>query len=165
MPIPDQDQIVASIKQQTSGYSVDLVTDEGLEKVRAGWQDRGYFKVQVSVKTQTLGSSRASRSIAIRVQVDEGMQYKLGEITFRNNKVISDVTVLRGLFPIKDGEIAGREKIATGLENLRKAYGELGYIDFTAVPDTRFDDGKGLVSLDVDSDEGDQTGLLYQVEC
>jgi len=26
--------------------------------------------------------------------------------------------------------------------NLRKAYGEYGYINFTSVPDTRFDDEK-----------------------
>jgi len=155
MPIPDQDQIAASIKQQTSGYSPDGVTDEVLERVRAGWQDRGYFKVRVSGKSKTLTSS-PSRRIAIRVHVDEGMQYRLREITFRNDKAISDVTVLRSLFPVSDGDIFSREKIAIGLQNLRKAYGELGYVNFTAVPDTLFDDAKGIISLDIDLDEGRQ---------
>jgi outer membrane protein insertion porin family len=153
MPISDQDQIASSIKQRTHGHSLDGVTDEALEKVRAGWQDRGYFKVQVSGKAKTLTSS-PSRRIAIGVRVDEGMQYRLGEITFKHNKAISDVATLRGLFPIKDGDIFSREKIATGLQNLRKPYGELGYVNFTAVPDTVFDDEKRLISLDVDSDEG-----------
>lgn len=155
MPISEQDQIVSSIKLQTHGHSVDGVNDEALERVRAGWQDRGYFKVQVSGKTKTMPSSH-SRRIAIDVRVDEGMQYRLGEITFKNNNAISDAAALRGLFPIKDGDIFSREKIAAGLQNLRKAYGELGYVNFTALPDTAFDDEKRLISLNVDLDEGKQ---------
>src|SRR5207302_4763154 len=41
-----------------------------------------------------------------------------------------------------------------GLENLRKAYGEIGYINFTAVPDTQIDDEKKLLTLNVDVEEG-----------
>lgn len=43
-----------------------------------------------------------------------------------------------------------------GLDNLRKAYGELGYINFTSVPDTKIDEAKKLINLDVDVDEGKQ---------
>ena len=52
--------------------------------------------------------------------------------------------------------VFNRENVAKGLENLRKAYGEFGYINFTSVPDTRFDDEKKLIFLDVDVDEGKQ---------
>ena len=57
---------------------------------------------------------------------------------------------------MKDGEIFSREKVAKGLENLRKAYGEAGYINFTSVPDTKFDDEKKIVNLEIDVDEGKQ---------
>jgi hypothetical protein len=118
IPISDQDAIVNSIKLQIHGDSVDLVTEEASERVRAGWQDRGYFKVQVSGKAK-LSPGSHGRRIAIEVPVDEGMQYRLSEITFKNNKAISDTVGLRGLFPIKDCDIVSREKIAAGLENLR----------------------------------------------
>ena len=49
-----------------------------------------------------------------------------------------------------------RDKIAKGLENLRKAYGQLGYINFTPVPNTTFDEDKKLVFLEIDVDEGKQ---------
>jgi outer membrane protein assembly factor BamA len=155
IPISDQDMIVSSIKLQTHGNSVHGLTDEALERVRAGWQDRGYFKVQVSGKAKTLTNSNGRR-IAIEVRVDGGMQYRLGGIMFKNNKAISDVAGLRGLFPIKDGDIFSREKIAAGLENLRRSYGELGYINFTAIPDTVFDDTRGMISLEIDVDEDKQ---------
>ena len=63
---------------------------------------------------------------------------------------------MRSLFPLKDGDIFSREKIAKGLDNLRKAYGEYGYINFTAVPSTNFDDEKKLANLEIDVDEGKQ---------
>jgi outer membrane protein insertion porin family len=60
------------------------------------------------------------------------------------------------LFPIKDGGIFSREKITKGLENLRKAYGEHGYINYTGVPVTTFDEETKLANLNVDIDEGKQ---------
>ena len=85
-----------------------------------------------------------------------GLQYRLRRIRFKNNKAIRDVEALRALFPIADGDIFRREKIADGLESLRKAYGDLGYINFTSVPDAMFDDEKQLIDLDIDVDEGKQ---------
>jgi outer membrane protein assembly factor BamA len=156
MLVSDQEQIADSIKQKTHGTSLDAVTDEALERVRAGWQDRGYFKVQATGETRILTSSPVSQRSALSVHMDEGSRYNLSGITFKNNKAIRDLGLLRGLFPIKDGDVFSREKIAMGLENLRKAYGELGYINFTSVPDTRFDDENKLISLDIDFDEGQQ---------
>src|SRR5437016_10789190 len=156
MPITDQDQIAASVKRQTSGNSLENVTDEALERVRAGWQNRGYFKVQVSGDTETSTSNPVNQRFALNVHVDEGPQYSLGAITFKHNKVIGNVEFLRGLFPIKDGDVFNREKIAKGLEYLSKAYGELGYINFTSIPNTSFDEDKRLVLLDIDVDEGKQ---------
>jgi len=156
MPISEQKQIADSVKQKTHGTSLEGVTEEGLERVRAGWQDRGYFKVLVTAETKALTSSPVSQRIAMSVHVDEGQRYNLKRIKFKNNKAINRVDILRRLFPIADGEIFSREKVASGLENLRKAYDELGYINFTSVPDTQFDDENQLISLVIDVDEGKQ---------
>lgn len=156
MPISDQDEIAASIRQETHGDAPDGVIDEALERARVGWQNRGYFKVQVNGNATTLIRNAADLHIALFVHVDEGPRYTLGAIMFKHNKAVSNIEALRALFPINDGGIFSREKIAKGLENLRKAYGELGYINFTSVPETRFDDGKKLIFLDIDVDEGKQ---------
>jgi outer membrane protein insertion porin family len=156
LPISEQDQIADSIKQRTYGKSLEGVTDGAVERVRAGWQNHGYFKVQVSGEQRTLAGSPASRRIALSFYVDEGLQYSLDRITFKNYKLMRDVSAVRRLFPINDGDIFSREKIAMGLENLSKAYGEMGYINFTSVPDTKVDDEKRLISLSIDMDEGKQ---------
>ena len=46
--------------------------------------------------------------------------------------------------------------IGKGLENLKKAYGQLGYINFGAIPKPSYDDQKKTVSMDIDIDEGKQ---------
>ena len=156
LEVSDQEQIVASIKEHTYENSLDDATDEALERVRAGWQNYGYFKVRVSGDARRLTSSPVSERIALNVRIDESVQYSLGAITFKHNKAISNIEALRALFPIKDGDVFSREKIATGLENLRKAYGQLGYINFTSVPGATFNDEKKRGFLEIDVDEGKQ---------
>jgi outer membrane protein insertion porin family len=142
--------------------------EEDTERVRAEYQNRGYFKVLVDdPKTEIHDTGHtgfhipwiqpgAGKSVDILMPIEEGDRYRLGKITFKNNKAISNVNALRSLFPMKDGEIFSREKVAKGMENLRKAYGTAGYINFTTVPDTSFDDEKKLVNLTFDVDEGKQ---------
>src|SRR4030081_315952 len=95
--------------------------------------------------------------------IEEGDKYSLGEITFKNNKAVSNTKALRALFPMKDGDTFDRSKVAKGLENLQKAYGQLGYINFTSIPNTTFDEEKKLVFLDIDVDEGKQF-LVRRIE-
>jgi len=140
--------------------------DEDTERVRNEYQNRGYFKVIVNEpKTQIhdtghtgfhipLLQGGVGKSVDITMPIEEGDRYTLGGITFKNNKAVQNVKALRAIFPIKDGDVFSKEKVAKGLENLRKAYGELGYINFTSIPDTRFDDDKKLIYLDIDVDEG-----------
>jgi len=142
--------------------------EEDTERVRAEFQNRGYFKVLVEdPKTEIHDTGHTGfhipglqagqgKSVDITMTIDEGAKYHLGTITFKNNKAIPNSAALRSVFPIKDGDIFSREKIAKGLENLRKAYGEAGYINFTPVPDTKFDDEKKIVNLEIDVDEGKQ---------
>ncbi|PYY10254.1 MAG: outer membrane protein assembly factor BamA [Acidobacteria bacterium] len=140
--------------------------NEDTERVRAEYQNRGYFKVLVEdPKTQIHDTGGGfsiplfhgkGKAVDITMPIEEGDRYRLGSITFKNNKAVTNTKALRGLFPIKDEDIFSREKIAKGLENLRDAYGELGYINFTPVPDTTFDEDKKLVNVIIDVDEGKQ---------
>jgi outer membrane protein insertion porin family len=142
--------------------------EEDTERVRAEFQNRGWFKVLVDEpKTEIhdtghtglhvpMLQSGVGKSVDITMPIEEGDRYRLGTITFKNNKAITNNAALRNLFPMKDGDIFSREKITKGLDNLRKAYGTAGYINFTPVPDTKFDDEKKTVDVIIDVDEGKQ---------
>jgi len=142
--------------------------EEDTERVRAEFQNRGYFKVLVDEpKTEIhdtghtgmhvpLLQSGLGKSVDITMPIEEGERYHLGTITFKNNKAIPNSAALRSLIPMKDGDIFSRDKMAKGIQNLSKAYGEAGYINYTGVPDTKFDDEKKIINIEFDVDEGKQ---------
>ena len=139
---------------------------EDAERVRGAYQQHGYFKVLVEdPKTQLRNKpggfsfippfrKGSGKAMDITVPIEEGEKYKLKAINFKNNKAIVNTQLLRSQFPIKDGETFDTSKIGKGLENLRKAYGQIGYINFTAVPDTDIDDEHRLLTVNIDLDEG-----------
>jgi len=143
--------------------------DEDTERVRLEYQNRGYFTVVVNdpvTKIRDTGSgsglkiplvhSKAGKSVDITMPIEEGELYHLGTITFKNGKAVTNMKALRALFAIQDGDVFDREKISKGIEALRKAYGQLGYINFTSLPDTKVDEQKKVVNLEIDLDEGKQ---------
>ncbi len=138
--------------------------DEDTERVRQAYRDRGYFKALTSEPTThvrdagginvfTLRPSKGKR-IDILMPVEEGERYKLGGITFKGNTQVPNVKVLRAQFAQKDGEYFNATLFGKGLDQLRKAYGELGYINFVGTPTPRVDEAKKLIYLDIDIDEG-----------
>jgi outer membrane protein insertion porin family len=125
-----------------------------VERVKLAWQNRGYFRVEARGEEKILTSSPAAERISVNMQVEAGQQYRLEEIRFNNNRDVSNVRALRPLFPLKDGDLFNRDAIAQGLEQLRFAYGQLGYINFTSVPNTEFNEDRQTISLVIDFDEG-----------
>ena len=155
MPLADQNQIAGELKEFTYSEPLAGVADELLERVRREWQDRGYFQVEVNGDA-ILTSRGVDHGLALSVHLDEGPQYRLGGISFQHNNSITNVEALRALFPIENGEIFSRSKVAEGLVNLRKAYGDFGYINYTGVPNTKIDAEKHKINVVVDIDEGKQ---------
>jgi outer membrane protein insertion porin family len=144
-------------------YDAAMLEDD-TERVRQAYRDEGYYNTAVDEpKTQirdqgglnwlTFRPSKGKR-IDIVLPIEEGDRYRLGTITFTGNKAVSNARALRATFPIKDGAWFDATDIAKGLDNLKKAYGGLGYINFGAIPKPSFDDQNKTVSLNIDIDEG-----------
>ena len=138
--------------------------DEDTERVRQAYRDRGYFKALTSEPTThvrnagglnpfTLRPSTGKR-IDILMPVEEGERYKLGGITFTGNVHVPNTKVLRAQFAQKDGEYFNATMFSKGLDQLRKAYGELGYINFVGTPSPKIDEANKTITLNIDIDEG-----------
>jgi outer membrane protein insertion porin family len=138
--------------------------EEDTERVRQAYRDKGYANAAMEEpKTQirdqgglnwlTFRPNKGKR-IDILMPVEEGARYHLGTITFTGNKAVSNTKALRATFPLKDGDWFNATLLQKGLENLKKAYGQLGYINFAAIPKPIYDDQKKTVSMDIDIDEG-----------
>jgi outer membrane protein insertion porin family len=138
--------------------------DEDTERVRQAYRDRGYFKAQTSEPTThvrdagglnpfTLRPSKGKR-IDILMPVEEGERYRLAGINFTGNKAAPNTRALRAQFAQKDGEWFNATMFSKGLEQLRKSYGSLGYINMVANPVPVPDEAKKTITLNIDIDEG-----------
>jgi len=140
--------------------------EEDTERVRSAYQDKGYANAAVEEpKTQIRDEGglnwftfrpRKGKRIDIQLTIEEGGRYKLGSITFTGATQGRNVKALRAQFPLKDGDWFNATAMRKGLDNLKKAYGSLGYINFGAVPKETTDEQNKTVSFNIDIDEGKQ---------
>jgi len=138
--------------------------EEDADRVRQAYRDKGYYNAAVEEpRTQVRDQGGLSlltfrpnkgKRIDILMPLEEGDRYKLTAIHFTGNKAVQNLRALRGTFAIKDGEYFNATLVGKGLENLKKAYGQLGYINFGAIPKFEFDEAKKTLVMNIDIDEG-----------
>jgi outer membrane protein insertion porin family len=138
--------------------------EEDTERVRQAYRDKGYYAAAVEdPKTQIRDEGglnlftfrpNTGKRIDILLPIEEGGRYRLGTITFTGNKAATNLRALRATFALKDGDWFNATLISKGLDNLKKAYGQLGYINFGAIPKVTPDEQNKTVSLEIDIDEG-----------
>jgi hypothetical protein len=138
------------------------LADEAAERIRADFQERGYFQVLVQApSSQPLGISDGKQNILIIVSVTEGDQFRLRTITIQNvapDRVLSISTAtLRDQFHLRDGDLFKTTEIRAGLERLRQLYVNRGYAGASAEPDTEIDSASHRVDLTLRITEGPHT--------
>jgi outer membrane protein insertion porin family len=148
--------------------------DEDLEiGVRGLYQDNGYFKVLVKDPVlQTVDINRGGvpgpipvplvgakhgKATNITIGVEEGERYRMGTLHIRSADPDKGLSLkqeyLESIFPIKKGDIFGVDKVRKAIEDYTKLYGNYGFIDFTAVPDTQVNDDTKTIDLTFAFDE------------
>jgi len=99
--------------------------------------------------------------LVITAHADEGKLYMLGEITVEGAKAVPADRV-RAMLSVQPGEIANGEMIGKWLfEDLKRTYGEIGHIEYTAEVEPEFKEAgnganEGIVDFKVTIDEGRQ---------
>jgi outer membrane protein assembly factor BamA len=153
----DIQQLVECVNQLPSG--ADKLRDIS-ERLLRKYQDIGYYKAIVSdpeVQLKVQGLDRYSHFdvVDLVIRVQQGRMYRLSEVRVRGGTVFS-ATEYRSYLSLKPGDVFSRSAVFKGLERLKRAYCDVGYIDFTPVPDTYFDEQNGTIVLDIYIDEGKQ---------
>lgn len=128
--------------------------DYCLDKVLSRMRERGYLQATLGKTLYTENGSKAT------VPVEEGALYRVGEIKIENSHVLGPAQIL-AMIGLSSGDIADGAKIATAIyERTKEAYGNLGYIQYTAeiTPTFRAKEGseEGVADFTIEIDEGAQ---------
>ena len=108
--------------------------------------------------------SSVDEGLRVTVPIVEGKVYRLGEFKVEGNSIFSEAQI-RAVIGLNKGDIADGEKVSKGLfENLKKFYGQQGFIEYTAEPVPTFKDNpqnpnEGIVDFTVGIEEGKQFTL------
>ncbi|MGB8473546.1 MAG: outer membrane protein assembly factor BamA [Candidatus Acidiferrum sp.] len=142
--------------------------------VRGLYQDNGYFRVVVAPNGPILQNvdvhhsgvpipglrPRTGKAVNITIKIEEGEQYRMGTLKIVSSdpdKALSlKVDPLKALFPLKEGDILNVDKLRKALKNYTEAYGQYGFIDFTAEPDFDIDDAAKKINITLRFDEEKQ---------
>jgi len=111
--------------------------DQDAEMVTDYYRDHGYINAVIGepeIKVLEDDKDGKTRWVELRIPVQEGRRYKVGEFKFDGNTVVKS-EVLRPLFNIKEGDYYDQNKIRKGYQKTRDVYGAGGYWEFTAYPD------------------------------
>jgi outer membrane protein assembly factor BamA len=139
------------------------LADEAAERIRADFQERGYFQVVVhDPSSQPLGpTTDGKQSILIIASVTEGDQFRIRTITIQSaapDRALNISTAaLRDQFHLREGDLFNTAEIRAGLERLRQLYVNGGYAGAVPEPDTRIDRASHRIDLTIRIAEGPHT--------
>ncbi|MBV9612574.1 MAG: outer membrane protein assembly factor BamA, partial [Acidobacteriaceae bacterium] len=144
--------------------------DEDSERIRQFYQSRGYFEARVinhsekvydvyghGIKVPLIHPKKPGKRVDITMVVREGDKYYLRNFNFVGMKLFRTPDLIaRQVFRMGPGDVFSTEKLQKGMDDLRKLYGNFGYIDFVPSPDPEVVPGKDQIDLTMDVDEGRQ---------
>ena len=120
---------------------------EATDRVRVAFQSFGYFRAKVLLPTvNILDANRRPASVSLTFDVDEGMRYKVREITFLGIFAFKPEQIW-AVIPIRVEDFLDTSKTRDALEGLRRLYVSHGYQDATIVPEVKAHDVGHWVSL------------------
>jgi outer membrane protein insertion porin family len=144
--------------------------EEDKERIRNFYQERGYFQAKAighdvnlrdtgggGFKIPLIKPNKPGKKADVTISMEEGRQYHLNSVVFEGVKLFrTPQTLMRPLFQMDQGAVFSTKKLRDGMENMRKLYGEFGYIDMVAEPYFDFVPATDKVDMTLSVEEGDQ---------
>ena len=143
-------------KLPNSRHNEPNVLEYCLRRVKFYLNSKGYLQAVVSPPRED--NIEGARILVI--PIEEGLRYRLGEIRITGSKVFSPAQLIE-MSPLKSGDIVDGDALADWLfERVKKAYANLGYIQYAGEPEPHFretsdESSEGVVDFTVTIDEGE----------
>lgn len=116
---------------------------EELKKIAYFYQNRGYYDVYIEELDADISDDKLY--IDIRVKINEGVKYNLGDIKLYGDLKDKNENELLALFEIKSGELFNRDKLTRGIDEIRDVYANSGYAYIEVTTSTFINDDNNIV--------------------
>ena len=157
------DEMLRQIVTTRPGNFLSFLTDAGtyqeeaferdLMMITAYYYDHGY--INVSIGRPMIRLSRDRRFMYLTIPIDEGPQFRIGEIDFRGD-LIGDEEDYYERLTVSKGEIFNRSRVSQDIQRLTHFYQDQGYAYVNPTPLTDVDLDNRTVALTFDIEKGDK---------
>ncbi len=113
--------------------------------------NHGYLKIKVAPPKSTI--SKDKRYIFVTFQIEEGQQYRIGEISMSGDILTTREEMMR-MLETKTGEIYSQMVLETDIQKLVEMYGDEGYAYAAIVPQTMPDDETLTADININVSKG-----------
>ncbi len=126
--------------------------------LKAYYQERGYMQVQIGQPVTRIFEGprgvipmirKTREQFFIEVPIDAGDQFHIGKLELQNCGIL-DCGKLVTVFGMHKGDIANYKRIKDTLENIKKLYGNLGYINWSYLPEYKTDNKNKTIDINFD---------------
>ena len=122
--IGEADMMLINFFTKKDRYS-DLALNQGLELMNNHYLNSGYLDFKILNVNSTLNDNKDKLSIAI--EISEGIQYKLGRVSFEGELGNQTAENLNDLLSIKSGDIFNRQSVVDDIQTITDIYSDQGY--------------------------------------
>ena len=122
--IGEADMVLINFFTKKDRYS-DLALDQSLELMNNHYLNFGYLDFKILNVNSTLNDNKDKLSIDI--QISEGIQYKLGKVSFEGELGNQTAESLSDLLTIKSGDIFNRQSVVDDIQTFVDIYSDQGY--------------------------------------
>src|SRR5437867_6661184 len=128
------------------------------------YKEHGYIKVQVGEPvTRIFEGSRGfipmfrktKQQFFVELPIDAGDQYRLGELTIKGSTIFKSDALAKA-FGMQKGDVVNFKKVKDALDQIKKLYGNYGYINWSYIPEQDFDEKNKTMNLTLEFNEDKQ---------
>jgi outer membrane protein insertion porin family len=167
---------LATLTGKDSYY--DLKLSDDLQRIRMLYDEHGYVRANVLDPDIEIKKATVYRTLPfikapwpwgipipfwrksvdryfITIKIEENDQYRIGDVKITGSKLFKEEQ-MKAVLGLVQGEVFNGTALRKGFENLKKLYGNYGYINYSPVPSQDFDEQKKVVNLLINVDEDRQ---------
>ncbi len=137
-------KILKKMKTKRKKVYKEDVFNADLKKLELFYKQKGYMELEILESRISYNSERTE--MYIEIPINEGEQFKVGEITFSGNTVFEG-EFLKKRFSLSSGKIYNEKKYQEGIMNIQSVYAEKGYIRMEVNPQKELDREEKLVKI------------------
>ena len=161
LELTKQHGIMTMFKNTDKYHPEKLEMDLG-KNLESFYKEHGYMTIQVGKPVVRILEGprglipvlrKTKQQFLIEIPVDAGDQYRIGKFEFKNCEPL-DCDLITKNFGFNSGEIVNFTKIQNALESLKQGYANLGYINWSYIPEQNTDPIKKLYDLTFEFETG-----------